>query len=231
MLMQFEFVKTYIDKIDKELSGGIVKKSSVLFLGSKNSKKEIILMKILENRLKNGDAVLYVTTNNKPDMINMIFANNNINIDEYEQKNMFKWIDAYSKSIGETVADTDNVVNVSDPQSLNEINITINKSNENLWNVTPELINVYDNVSVSLIQKNPVLTKRFFHHLIGNIKKNNATLFLLMDKDAQDKETVALMSLFCDYVFEFEKYNENKKDEIKLTVNDIYANTEKEIII
>ena len=229
--MQFEFVKTYIDKIDKELGGGIVKKSSVLFLGSKNSKKEIILMKILENRLKNGDAVLYITTNNKPEMINMIFANNNINIDKYEEKDMFKWIDAYSKSIGETVADTERVVNVSDPQALNEINISINKSNENLWNITPELINVYDNISVSLVQKDPVLTKRFFHHLIGNIKKNNATLFLIMDKDAQDKETVALMSLFCDYVFEFEKYNENKKDEIKLTVNDIYTNTQKEIII
>ncbi|MCK5040405.1 MAG: hypothetical protein KAR87_05550 [Candidatus Aenigmarchaeota archaeon] len=229
--MQFEFVKTYIDKIDKELGGGIVKKSSVLFLGSKNSKKEIILMKILENRLKNGDAVLYITTNNKPDMINMIFANNNINIDEYEQKNMFNWIDAYSKSVGETVTDTERVVNVSNPQALNEINISINKSNENLWNITPELINVYDNISVSLVQKDPVLTKRFFHHLIGNIKKNNATLFLIMDKDAQDKETVALMSLFCDYVFEFEKYNENKKDEIKLTVNDIYTNTQKEIII
>ena len=229
--MQFEFVKTYIDKIDKELGGGIVKKSSVLFLGSKNSKKEIILMKILENRLKNGDAVLYITTNNKPDMINMIFANNNINIDEYEQKNMFNWIDAYSKSVGETVTDTEQVVNVSDPQALNEINISINKSNENLWNITPELINVYDNISVSLVQKDPVLTKRFFHHLIGNIKKNNATLFLLMDKDAHDSQTIAMMSLFCDYVFEFEKYNETKKDEIKLTVNDIYTNSEKEIII
>ncbi|MCK5477036.1 MAG: hypothetical protein KAI55_03885, partial [Candidatus Aenigmarchaeota archaeon] len=223
--MLFEHIKTDIDKIDKVLDGGIVKKSSVLFLGSKNSKKETILMELLKNRIKNKDALLYITTNKRPDVISTIFANNKIDISDYEKKGMFKWIDAYSKSIGENTTNSEKLMNVFNPQSLNELNVAINKFNKELGNKNPEIIDIYDNISISFIQQDLVLTKQFFHHIIGNAKKN-ATLFLLMDKDSHDKETIAIISLFCDYVFDFEKESQNNKDAIKIKIYNAFTNEE-----
>ncbi|MCK5177024.1 MAG: hypothetical protein KAQ92_04825 [Candidatus Aenigmarchaeota archaeon] len=228
--MLFEHIKTGIGKIDEVLDGGIIKKSSVLFLGSKNSKKEITLMELLKNRIITGDALLYITTNKKPDIISTIFTNNKLDISEHGKKGMFKWIDAYSRSIGENAANSEKIMNVSNPQSLNELNTAINKFNKELGAKNPELIDIYDNVSISLIQQDSVLTKQFFHHLIGNIK-NTATLFLLMDKDSHDKETIATLSLFCDYVFDFEKDKPSNKDAIKIKIHNAFTNEEKEILL
>lgn len=217
--MQVQKARTNIPLIDEILGGGLPRSSTVLFIGPTTIKKGMIASQILFERLNAGDTGLFITTEGPPERLKSKWNDSGWDFSKFESAGYFRYVDAYTKSIGGEGFDNENTQYAENPQSINEISIAITESNDALWNINPDVINVYDSASKSLMQKNMIASVNQLISLINKIKDTGAIFILVMEDEMQDEKTITAIKRTVDVVFEFKA---NERDmRIQISGDDI----------
>jgi len=120
--MPVERVKTGIPGMDEILNGGIPKRNVVLLSGGPGTGKSIFGQQFLYAGLRNGDGGIYVALEEHPVQVRLQMAQFGWEVKEYEFKNKFAIVDAFTSGIGEAAKREKYVVRaVDDFQSLADV--------------------------------------------------------------------------------------------------------------
>lgn len=96
--MKIERVSTGIKGLDEKINGGFPKKSVILVTGKPGTGKTIFCMNFLLEGLKNKEAAVIVLTEQSSNDLKLdILESMNINLEEYERKNLLKIIELEPK--------------------------------------------------------------------------------------------------------------------------------------
>ncbi len=93
-------LKTGIPKLDEALQGGISKNKSMMLYSTPGVESIPFAFQLLHTRLEEGDKVIYLVNNKKPDSVRFMIKDYGWDVSEYEKKGMFVFFDAYSGLIG-----------------------------------------------------------------------------------------------------------------------------------
>ena len=89
-------VKTGIPKLDGLLNGGIKANKSVLIYAYPGIESLQFAQNLFYNRLKSGDHGVYFVNNKKPDAVRYELKEYDWDLDGYEKKGIFSFLDCYS---------------------------------------------------------------------------------------------------------------------------------------
>ncbi|ADM27827.1 putative circadian clock protein, KaiC [Ignisphaera aggregans DSM 17230] len=96
-----ERVKTGIPGFDEILYGGIPKRNIVLISGGPGTGKTIMSQQFLWNGLQIGEPGIYVALEEHPAQIKANMRQFGWDVTQYEKKNMFEIVDAFTGGVGE----------------------------------------------------------------------------------------------------------------------------------
>lgn len=221
VLVQVQKARTTISLIDNNLGGGLPRSSSVLLYGPASIQKGLIAAQILFQRLKAGDTGLFISTEKSPQYLKSRWNDFGWDFTGFETSGYMKYVDAYTKSIGSGAVDSDIIEYAENPQSLNEISIAVTELNEALWNVNPDVINVFDSGSTVLMQRNSVVLVNYLLALMNKIKETGAIFIIIMEENMQDEKILTRMRHSVDVIIDFKE--EDKKTMIRIDGKDIHT--------
>jgi len=108
----------------------------------------------------------------------------------------FLFVDAITKGAGRKT--TDNVIFVSSPRALTELNISINKILE-----TGKVGNlVFDSLSTLLIYEKPLTVVKFVHSLTAKLRALNLSTVFIVLKDDVTPDLLKNLYMFADKVLD-----------------------------
>ncbi|MBD3249304.1 GTP-binding protein [Candidatus Woesearchaeota archaeon] len=180
------YLKTGIPKLDELLDGGIARNKSILFYSSPGVENLPFAYQLLLNRLEQGDHVIYMVNNKKPESVRYMIKNIGWDVSEFEKKDKFAFLDVYSGLLGEkskekfSVSDTANIDKIQEEL----INALRQYKNKNTIVIFDSLSNLLD------ICGTPEDIIACLHECMPDIKRFNATPIFLFTAWAYDKKTL-----------------------------------------
>ena len=217
--MQVQRARANIALIDNALGGGLPRGSTILFFGPSEIKKGMIAAQIMHERLKAGDTGLMVLTEESPERMKSRYADHGWDFSKFESSGYLKYVDAYTKSVGGNVTDNGITEFVENPQSLIEISIAVTEMNEALWNISPDVINVFDSGSRALAQTNVAAAINHLIVLMNKIKETRAMFIITMEEKMHDDMVVAAVRHSMDVIVDFKI--EGKNTMFKISGKDV----------
>lgn len=178
------------------ITGSIKKGSNIMLIGPPMSGKETILNNIMYNgAVKNGNAVIKVTTRNPASQILEWFNENNMSLPDSK----IGIIDCITKTIGKEAVETENIKIANSPVDLTGIGVKISQFFEDFFikkKITEIQLHV-DSLSTLMMYSNIQTVFRFLHVFTGRIKAAGAMgLFLVEDGMHDEKDIITLKQLF-----------------------------------
>ncbi len=186
-----------------------LEKKSVLIIGPPRSEKLLFAEQFLVDGFKNNEQGIYIITNDFPeDVIKKISSVHGIGNFHVESK-LMKIIDCYSPFIGVPKSESDTIKNVSGPQALNEISITLGKI------LTSGSRVILDSATTLLLQNPFDMVEKFFQSLIGKVKVYDSTIFILLDEGTHNDQDIAILESLTNVTVHLRNENESKFVEIR----------------
>jgi len=191
-------LKTGIPKLDELLDGGIAKNKSILFYSSPGVEDLPFAFQLLYNRLEQGDHVLYVINNKKPEAVRYMLKNYDWDISKFEKNRQFAFLDAYSALLG---LKSEEKFSVQDSSNIDKIRKGLVNALKKLKN--KDTLVIFDSLS-HLIDAcgTPVSVLSYLDKCIPNICKLNATPIFLFTAWAYDKGTLKQIRTSFDCVID-----------------------------
>jgi len=217
--MQVQRARTNIALIDNALAGGLPRGSTILLFGPSEIRKGMIAAQIMHERLKAGDTGLMILTEESPERMKSRYADQGWDFNRFESSGYLKYVDTYTKSVGGNVTDNGITEFVENPQSLIEISIAVTEMNEALWNINPDVINVFDSGSRALVQNNVSAAVNHIIALMNKIKEMRAIFIMTMEEKMQDDVIVAAVRHSMDVILDFKI--EGKNTMFKISGKDV----------
>lgn len=191
-------LKTGIPKLDELLDGGIGKNKSILFYSTPGVENLPFAYQLLYNRLQQGDHVLYLVNNKKPEAVRFMLKNYDWDISEFEKNKQFAFLDAYSGLMG---LKSKEKFSVKNPSKIEGIKEELAKALTKLKNSNTTVI--FDSLS-SIIDMcgTPVEILSCLKKCMPDIQKLNATPVFLFTAWAYDKDILTQIRAFFDCVID-----------------------------
>ncbi len=186
--------------LEKLFGGALPKRSVILVYGPPEINKSEFVARLMLKRLQIGDAVVYITTDDSYESIKQFWARIGINVSSYEAQGLIHYIDAYSKEVNEFMQEKENVTLISDPQAISELGIAIHHANSKLWVLTSDILNIYDSLSTSLTRQDYEVVLKFLRVLLGKIKRDGATMILVVEEGMHPEELVTAIKHLSDVI-------------------------------
>jgi circadian clock protein KaiC len=184
-----------IDSLDAILNGGITERSVVLVEGTPGIGKEILGYHFLFTGIKQGEKCAYVFARKTIEEVEEEFAAYGMEID----RKKLTWIDASESQL----ATGSNIVNCNIAELF-----TVSAAIKNfLAENKGEKIRILIEIISPALMTNPSL--EVYKHLsavITEIKKYNATAFMLIEEGMHDPQIVTSIEQLCDYVIDMKVY-------------------------
>jgi len=163
-------------------------------------KKNKLLVAIVSN--KGYNTKMTEITKDVSDNKKMCYVSLNKPFDTIEENlkakkintNNFIFVDAITKGAGKKEAA--NVVFVSSPRALTELNITIGK----ILEVGKVKNLIFDSLSTLLIYEKPLVVVKFVHALIAKLRALNVTAVFIVLKDDVTPDLLKNLYMFADKV-------------------------------
>jgi len=179
-------LKTGIPKLDEVLKGGIAKNKSILLYSYPGVEALPFAFQLLYNRLKDGDHVIYMVDNKKPESVRYMIKNFGWDVSKFEKKNYFAFLDVYSGLLGE---ESKEKFSVKDVTNIEDIKKELTKALKKFKNKNTLII--FDSLSQLLDTcGTPDDIIKCLNKCMPNIKKFNATPLFLFTAWAYDKKTL-----------------------------------------
>jgi KaiC/GvpD/RAD55 family RecA-like ATPase/predicted flap endonuclease-1-like 5' DNA nuclease len=206
--VKLEKVKTGTARLDDLLLGGIPFGTNVLIYGPPFTGKEVLLSAFVAEGLKKGIPALWVITEKSPKEIReeMMFVVSGY--EEYEKLGLVRYVDAYSRSMGDETQDpyTEYIESPTDYES-------IQKAIENAANAFKDKHAYYRvgfrSISTLIAYLDPGTAFRFLSPVVGRRKRDRAVGMYTIEKGVHGEQEIQMIGSVMDGMIEFKVENLN----------------------
>jgi KaiC/GvpD/RAD55 family RecA-like ATPase len=203
-----EKVKTGTARLDDLLLGGMPFGANVLVYGPPFTGKEVLMSAFIAEGLKKGIPAIWVITEKSPKEIReeMMFVLSGY--EEYEKKGLVRYIDAYSRSMGDESQDpyADYIESPTDYES-------IQKAIENAAKGFKEEHEYYRvgfrSISTLIAYLDPGTAFRFLSPVVGRRKRDRAVAMYTIEKGVHGEQEIQMIGSLMDGMIEFKVENLN----------------------
>ncbi|MEM3332667.1 MAG: ATPase domain-containing protein, partial [Thermoplasmata archaeon] len=195
-------VKTGTRRLDDLLYGGFPLGSNIIVYGPAYTGKEVLIYSFLAEGLKKGIPALVILTDKTIEIFEEDVKYVLPTWDTYVENGLVKYLDAYSKTIGEK-SDRKNVIYIDSQTDINGIVEGIDK-------IVSELKSNYKYYRLAFFSLSTILTfldaptvVRFLQPFTTKRKKERAVSLYLLEKGLHEENAIQLVSHLMDGTIEF----------------------------
>ncbi len=201
-----------IKELDELLGGGLPARSNILVIGEPGCGKTIFSLQIIANGLQAGEPALFITTDSPPAEIRQQLESLGCNISLYESKNMVRFVDCYSWTLGieqaRTTSQTEYIV--PGPADLNQLSVAISRARNDIWKPEANIRIFFKSISTLLLHNNPKIVFRFLQVINARAKASDSISFLLVEEGMHEKNVIITLEHLTDGTIEFKIENGQK---------------------
>ncbi len=206
--IQQEKAKTGTARLDDLLLGGAPFGSNVLVYGPPFTGKEVLINVFMAEGLKKGVPGMWILTEKTPKEIREEMTFVVSGYEEYEKLGLVRYIDAYSRSMGDESQDpyTDYIESPTDYES-------IQKAVENAAKTFKEKHEYYRvgfrSISTLIAYLDPATAFRFLSPVVGRRKRDRAIAMYTIEKGVHGEQEIQMIGSLMDGMIEFKVENLN----------------------
>ncbi len=203
-----EKVKTGTARLDDLLLGGMPFGSNVLIYGPPFTGKEILLNVFMAEGLKKGIPVIWILTEKSPKEIREEMTFVVSGYEEYEKLGLVRYVDAYSRSMGDESEDpyAEYVESPTDYESIQRAVETAAKP----MREKHEYYRVgFRSISTLIAYLDPGTAFRFLSPVVGRRKRDKAVAMYTIEKGVHGEQEIQMIGSLMDGMIEFKVENLN----------------------
>ncbi len=200
--LNIQKAKTGIMRLDDLLMGGIPFGSNVLIYGPPFTGKEVVVNRFIAEGLKKGIPAIWVLTDKSPGDIReeMLFVLSGY--EEYEKLGLVRYIDAYSRSMGETIEEP-NVVYLEQPSDHEGIMKEVDKISGELLQEHKYYRLAFRSISTLIAYLDSSTAFRFLNPFAGKRKRQKAVSLYLIEKGMHTEQEIQMLGSMMDGMIDF----------------------------
>ena len=203
-----EKVKTGTARLDDLLLGGMPFGANVLVYGPPFTGKEVLLNTFIAEGLKKGVPAVWVITEKSPKEIREEMTFVVSGYEEYEKLGLVRYVDAYSRSMGDETQDpyTDYIESPTDYESIQKA----------IEEVTKQFLEKHEyyrvgfrSISTLIAYLDPGTAFRFLSPVVGRRKRDRAVGMYTIEKGVHGEQEIQMIGSLMDGMIEFKVENLN----------------------
>jgi KaiC/GvpD/RAD55 family RecA-like ATPase len=195
-------VKTGNDRLDDLLLGGIPFGSNILVHGPPFVGKEVMMNQFMAEGLKKGLPVLWVLTDKTPhdirEEMNYVLSG----YEEYEKLGLVKYIDSYSRSMGETTDDPFTTY-IDEPTDHDSIMENVEKIVRGYKEKHEHYRLAFRSISTLIAYSDPNTAFRFLSPFCGRRKRDKAVALFTVEKGVHGEQEIQMLGSIMDGMIDF----------------------------
>ncbi len=203
-----EKIKTGTVRLDDLLLGGIPFGSNVLVYGPPFTGKEVLISVFMAEGLKKGIPALWILTEKSPKEIREEMTFVVSGYEEYEKLGLVRYVDAYSRSMGDDSTDpyTDYIESPTDYESIQKAVETATKQ----FKEKHKYYRVgFRSISTLIAYLDPATAFRFLSPVCGRRKRDGAVGMYTIEKGVHGEQEIQMIGSLMDGMIEFKIENLN----------------------
>ena len=195
-------VKTGNSRLDDLLLGGIPFGSNVLIHGPPFIGKELMIDQFVAEGLKKGIPCIWVITDKTPKDIREEMAPILSGYSEYEERGLVKYVDSYSRSMGEA-ADDPNAIYIEEPTDHDGIMAATDKLAKEFKERHKYYRLAFRSVSTLVAYSDPNVAFRFLSPFCGRRKRDGAVSMYVIEKGMHGEQEIQMLGSIMDGMVDF----------------------------
>ncbi|MGQ9587826.1 MAG: DUF7504 family protein, partial [Thermoplasmata archaeon] len=203
-----EKAKTGTARLDDLLLGGVPFGANVLIYGPPFTGKEVLLNSFMAEGLKKGIPALWIITEKSPKEIREEMSFVLSGYEEYEKRGLVRYVDAYSRSMGDESQDpyTEYVESPTDYESIQKAVESAAKA----FKEKHEYYRVgFRSISTLIAYLDPGTAFRFLSPVVGRRKRDKAVALYTIEKGVHGEQEIQMIGSLMDGMIEFKVENLN----------------------
>ncbi len=203
-----EKIKTGTVRLDDLLLGGIPFGSNILIYGPPFTGKEVLISVFIAEGLKKGIPGIWILTEKSPKEIREEMTFVVSGYEEYEKIGLVRYVDAYSRSMGDESQDpyTTYIESPTDYESIQKAVEDVSKEfkeNHKYYRVA------FRSISTLIAYLDPATAFRFLSPVVGRRKRDGAVAMYTIEKGVHGEQEIQMIGSLMDGMIEFKIENLN----------------------
>ncbi|MGB9636118.1 MAG: DUF7504 family protein [Thermoplasmata archaeon] len=197
-----EKVKTGVTRLDDLLYGGFPFGSNVLINGPPHVGKDVLLNLFMAEGLKKGIPAIFVITDKSiPSLVEeMMYIVPSF--PEYEKLGIVKYVDAYSKSMGES-ADNPNAIYIEEPTDTKAIGEAVDNLAKELKKKHKYYRLTFESISTIIAYLDTASVFKFLQPFCGKRKRDRAVALYTIETGMHSESDIQMLGHMMDGSIEF----------------------------
>ena len=195
-------VKTGNSRLDDLLLGGIPFGSNVLIHGPPFIGKEIMIAQFVAEGLKKGIPCLWVITDKTPKDLRYEMRNILSGYEEYENRGLVRYVDSYSRSMGEA-ADDPYAIYIDEPTDHDGIMQATDRVAKEFKEKHKYYRLAFRSISTLIAYSDPNTAFRFLSPFCGRRKREGAVSMYVIEKGMHGEQEIQMLGSIMDGMFDF----------------------------
>ena len=206
--LKLEKVKTGTSRLDDLLLGGMPFGTNVLIYGPPFTGKEVLVNAFVAEGLKMGVPTIWVVTEKPPKDIREEMMYILSGYEEYEKKGLVRYVDSYSRSMGDDTQDeyTEFIESPTDYEAIQkgiESAAKTFKENHQYYRLA------FRSISTMIAYLDPNTAFRFLSPIAGRRKRDRAVAMYTIEKGVHGEQEIQMLGSLMDGMIEFKVENLN----------------------
>ena len=206
--IKMEKVKTGTNRLDDLLLGGMPFGTNVMIYGPPFTGKEVLVNAFVAEGLKMGIPAVWIITEKSPKEIRDEMMYILSGYEEYEKKGLVRYIDTYSRSMGDETEDeyTDFIESPTDYESIQKIVESVTKQfkeSHDYYRLA------FRSISTMIAYLDPNTAFRFLSPIAGRRKRDRAVAMYTIEKGVHGEQEIQMLGSLMDGMIEFKVENLN----------------------
>ena len=203
-----EKVKTGTSRLDDLLLGGMPFGSNVLIYGPPFAGKEVLVNSFVAEGLKKGIPVLWVITEKASKEIReeMMFVLSGY--EEYEKRGLVRYVDSYSRSMGDESQDPYTVY-VESPTDYESVQKAVEEITKEFKASHEYYRFAFRSISTMIAYLDPNTAFRFLSPIVGRRKRDRSVGMYTIEKGVHGDQEIQMLGSLMDGMIEFKLENLN----------------------
>lgn len=195
-------VKTGNTRLDDLLLGGIPFGSNIMVHGPPFVGKEVLVNTFIAEGLRKGIPALWVITDKTPkdirDEMKFVLSG----YDEYERKGLVRYIDAFSRSMGDDSKD-EYTVYIDEPTDHEKISEAVETITKTFREGHEYYRMAFRSISTLIAYSDPNTAFRFLSPLCGKRKRDKAVSMFTVEKGMHGEQEIQMLGSIMDGMIDF----------------------------
>ncbi len=195
-------VKTGNTRLDDLLLGGIPFGSNIMVHGPPFVGKEVMVNSFVAEGLKKGIPALWVITDKTPKDIREEMKFVLSGYDEYERRGLVRYIDAFSRSMGDESKD-EYTVYIDEPTDHEKISEAVETITKTFRENYEYYRMAFRSISTLIAYSDPNTAFRFLSPLCGKRKRDKAVSMFTVEKGMHGEQEIQMLGSIMDGMIDF----------------------------